>query len=193
MVAIGLQYLTLDRVTSSLSGGESQRIKMVRHLGNSLVDLLYIFDEPSIGLHPKDVDNINRIMQQLRDKGNTILVVEHDPDIIRIADHIVDIGPKSGKQGGAIVYEGSFKGLKRSKGLTGRYFAAERNYNEAPRKASAYLTIRHASLHNLKDVSVKIPKQVLSAITGVAGSGKSTLINKVLPRPIPASGSLISL
>lgn len=185
MVAIGLQYLALDRVTSSLSGGESQRIKMVRHLGNSLVDLLYIFDEPSVGLHPKDVDNINRIMLQLRDKGNTILVVEHDPDIIRIADHIVDIGPKSGKQGGTIVYEGSFKGLKKSGGLTGRYFAAKRTYNERPRKASSFLTIRHASLHNLKDVSVQIPERILTAVTGVAGSGKSTLINTVLPGIYP--------
>jgi excinuclease ABC A subunit len=185
MVAIGLQYLTLDRVTASLSGGESQRIKMVRHLGNSLVDILYIFDEPSIGLHPKDVDNINRIMLQLKDKGNTILVVEHDPDIIRIADHIVDMGPRSGRQGGDIVYEGSFGKLKKSKGLTGQYFAAQRTFNVAPRPAKSFLKIEHANLHNLKDVSVAIPEKVLTAVTGVAGSGKSSLINKILPELYP--------
>lgn len=185
MVAIGLQYLTLDRVTASLSGGESQRIKMVRHLGNSLVDILYIFDEPSIGLHPKDVDNINRIMEQLRDKGNTILVVEHDPDIIRIADHIVDMGPGSGRHGGQIVYEGSFSNLKKSKSLTGQYFAAKQIFNATPRSATSFLKIQHARLHNLKDVSVNIPQKVLTAVSGVAGSGKSSLINKILPGLYP--------
>lgn len=185
MLAIGLKYLTLNRTTSSLSGGESQRIKMVKHLGNSLVDLLYIFDEPSIGLHPRDVDNINNIIKQLRDKGNTILLVEHDPDMIRIADHIVDMGPLSGKQGGELVYEGSFSGLKRSAGLTGRYLREKRHYNKHPKTATSYLEVKHARLYNLKDISVRIPGCILTVVTGVAGSGKSTLINKVLPQNYP--------
>jgi len=185
MIAIGLKYLTLDRATATLSGGESQRIKMVKHLGNSLVDLLYIFDEPSIGLHPSDIDNIIHIIQKIRDKGNTILIVEHDPDIIRIADHVVDMGPLSGRHGGEIIYEGSFARLKASKGKTGAYFSSERTYNERPRAARTYLTITDANLHNLKNISVDIPREVLTVVTGVAGSGKSTLINQVLPQQHP--------
>lgn len=185
IVNIGLQYLTLDRRTDTLSGGESQRIKMVRNLGNSLTDLLYIFDEPSIGLHPKDLQSIAAIIKQLRDKGNTVLLVEHDPDLIRIADWVIDMGPESGKNGGEIVYEGTVAGLKKSTGKTGRYFAKAPEMNTKPRSASGYLEISHANLHNLKDIHVKIPQNVLTVVTGVAGSGKSTLINKVLPKFYP--------
>ncbi|ASW73324.1 daunorubicin resistance protein DrrC [Chryseobacterium piperi] len=185
LIDIGLQYLTLDRQTDTLSGGESQRIKMVKQLGNSLVDLLYIFDEPSIGLHPKDIDHIVDIIKKIRDKGNTVLIVEHDPDLIKIADLIVDMGPDSGKNGGEIMYQGSFKDLKHAKSKTGSYFSKVRDYNTKPRTAKGYLDIQHAHLHNLKDVSVKIPTGIMTVVTGVAGSGKSTLINKVLPMSYP--------
>lgn len=181
VVHIGLQYLALDRVTNTLSGGESQRIKMVRHLGNSLEDLLYIFDEPSIGLHPKDLENIAGIIEQIKDKCNTVLIVEHDPDLIKIADHIVDMGPLSGRKGGQVVYEGAFTGLKQSSGKTGSYFSAIRTFNASPRKSETFLTIRNAQLHNLKNITVNIYKNVLTVVTGVAGSGKSSLISKVLP------------
>jgi excinuclease UvrABC ATPase subunit len=185
LATIGLQYLTLDRATNTLSGGESQRIKMVRHLGNSLEDLLYIFDEPSIGLHPKDLDNISRIIRDIAGKGNTVLIVEHDPDIIRIADHIVDMGPLSGSGGGKIVYQGSFQELNKSNGKTGAYFSSARTINEHPRAAREFLKIKNARLHNLQNLSVSIPKNVLTVVTGVAGSGKSTLISKVLPAQHP--------
>ncbi|WP_413511680.1 ATP-binding cassette domain-containing protein [Myroides odoratus] len=185
LVDIGLQYLTLDRRTQTLSGGESQRIKMVRNLGNSLTDLLYIFDEPSVGLHPKDLQNIATILKQIRDKGNTVLVVEHDPDLIKIADWIVDMGPKSGKDGGQIIYEGTFEKLNISTGKTGQYFATIPTINLTPRIASEYLYVENASLYNLKNISLKIPKNVLTVVTGVAGSGKSTLINKVFPQLYP--------
>jgi len=185
VVNIGLQYLTLDRATNTLSGGESQRIKMVKHLGNSLEDLLYVFDEPSIGLHAKDVNNISRIIHQIKEKGNTVLIVEHDPDLIKIADHIVDMGPNSGVRGGEIVYQGGFKGLKSSDGKTGCYFSQKRVYNQNPRKGADAITIKNANLHNLKNITVAIPKNILTVITGVAGSGKSTLLNKVLPKQFP--------
>ncbi len=185
IVNIGLQYLTLDRRTDTLSGGESQRIKMVRNLGSSLTDLLYIFDEPSIGLHPKDLQNIAAIIKQIRDKGNTVLLVEHDPDLIRIANRVIDMGPQSGKKGGEIVYNGTFEGLKTSTGKTGLYFAKAPQINKKPRSATGYLEIRHANLHNLKDIDVSIPQNVMTVVTGVAGSGKSTLINKVLPKFYP--------
>ncbi|MCS4304148.1 excinuclease ABC subunit UvrA [Chryseobacterium sp. BIGb0232] len=181
IINIGLQYLTLDRSTNSLSGGESQRIKMVRNLGNSLVDLLYIFDEPSIGLHPKDLQNINAIIQQIKDKGNSVLVVEHDPDIIKMADWVIDMGPGSGKSGGEIIYEGDFGGLRKSKGKTGSYFKEKAVIKNEFRKANGYLEIKNASLHNLKDISVNIPTGIMTVVTGVAGSGKSTLINHILP------------
>ncbi len=181
IITIGLQYLTLDRSTNTLSGGESQRIKMVRSLGNSLVDLLYIFDEPSIGLHPKDLQNIISIIKQIRDKGNSVLIVEHDPDLIKMADHIVDMGPGSGKNGGEVVYEGTFEHLKASKGKTGAYFARKTSVKNQFRKPDGVLKIENANLYNLKNVSVNIPTGVMSVITGVAGSGKSTLINRVLP------------
>jgi excinuclease UvrABC ATPase subunit len=181
IVTIGLQYLSLNRTTATLSGGESQRIKMVRHLGNSLEDLIYIFDEPSIGLHPKDLDNIAGIIRRIRDKGNTVLLVEHDPDLIRIADHIVDMGPLSGINGGRIVYQGSFAGLKKSSGKTGIYFSKKMTINHQPKTASESLVIKNATLHNLKKITVNIPRNVLTVVTGVAGSGKSTLMSRVLP------------
>ena len=181
IINIGLQYLTLDRRTDTLSGGESQRIKMVRNLGNSLVDLLYVFDEPSIGLHPKDLQNISSIIQQIRDKGNTVLIVEHDPDLIKIADWVIDMGPGSGKNGGEIIFEGTFKALKKSEGKTGLYFAQIAVMNNNPKIAQGYLEIKNATMHNLNDVSVKIPKHVMTVVTGIAGSGKSTLIGKVIP------------
>ncbi|WP_353129003.1 ATP-binding cassette domain-containing protein, partial [Parapedobacter pyrenivorans] len=182
IISIGLQYLTLDRKTDTLSGGESQRIKMVRNLGNSLTDLLYIFDEPSIGLHPKDLQNITAIIKQIRDKGNTVLIVEHDPDLIKIADWIIDMGPKAGEHGGEIIYEGKFEGLKKSKGKTGLYFTKKIEIKKRPRTANEYLEIENGNLYNLKNINLKIPQKVMTVVTGVAGSGKSTLINKVLPQ-----------
>ncbi|MBT2619182.1 excinuclease ABC subunit UvrA [Chryseobacterium sp. ISL-6] len=181
LIDIGLQYLTLDRQTDTLSGGESQRIKMVKQLGNSLVDLLYIFDEPSIGLHPKDIDHIVDIIKKIRDKGNTVLIVEHDPDLIKIADLIIDMGPESGKNGGEIMYQGTFKNLKNAKGKTGSYFSKKRNFNKNPRSAKGSIEIKNGSLFNVKDISIKIPTGIMTVVTGVAGSGKSTLINKILP------------
>lgn len=182
---IGLSYLSLNRETSSLSGGESQRIKMVRHLGSSLTGLLYIFDEPSIGLHPNDIDRLMDIILQLRDKGNTVLIVEHDPDIVKIADHVVDMGPGAGKEGGNIVYSGTLSGLKNANTLTGKFWRMHRALNHNPRQVKTYLTVRNARLHNLKNVTVKIPSQVITVVTGVAGSGKSSLINQELPRQHP--------
>lgn len=182
---VGLSYLTLDRVTPTLSGGESQRIKMVKHLGNSLVDLLYIFDEPSVGLHPHDLEKIIKIIQKLRDKGNSILLVEHDPDLIEISDHVIDIGPASGKSGGEITYQGSFDQLKHSKGLTGQFFSQKKVYKKQPRPIQNFLTIQDADLHNLKKITVKVPKNCMTVVTGVAGSGKSTLMTQVLPQQYP--------
>ncbi|MCE4063554.1 excinuclease ABC subunit UvrA [Chryseobacterium gleum] len=181
IITIGLQYLTLDRSTNTLSGGESQRIKMVRSLGNSLVDLLYIFDEPSIGLHPKDLQNIITIIQQIRDKGNSVLIVEHDPDLIKMADRVIDIGPGSGRNGGEVVYDGTFKNLKNSAGKTGSYFAKKPSIKQEFRKPDGYLDIKNANRYNLKNVTVKIPTGIMTVVTGVAGSGKSTLINRILP------------
>ncbi|WP_238555265.1 excinuclease ABC subunit UvrA [Chryseobacterium sp. P1-3] len=181
IITIGLQYLTLDRNTNTLSGGESQRIKMVRSLGNSLVDLLYIFDEPSIGLHPKDLQNIISIIRQIRDKGNSVLIVEHDPDLIKMADRIIDMGPGSGRNGGEVIYEGTFENIKNSKGKTGSYFARKPVIKHIYKKAEGHLKIRNASLYNLKNISINIPAGVMTVVTGVAGSGKSTLINRILP------------
>lgn len=185
IITIGLQYLTLDRSTNTLSGGESQRIKMVRSLGNSLVDLLYIFDEPSIGLHPKDLQNIITIMQQIRDKGNSVLIVEHDPDLIKMADRVIDIGPGSGRNGGEVVYDGTFKNLKNSEGKTGSYFAKKPSIKQKFRKPDGYLEIKNANKYNLKNVTVNIPTGIMTVVTGVAGSGKSTLINRILPELYP--------
>lgn len=179
LVDIGLDYLTLDRPTDTLSGGESQRVKMVKHLTGSLVDVTYIFDEPSIGLHPRDVHRLNGLLQKLRDKGNTVIVVEHDPDVIKVADHIVDVGPYAGSRGGTIVYEGSFQGLLESGTLTGNHMKRPLRLKHDCRQPSGKLSIKDATLHNLKNVSVDIPAGVLTVVTGVAGSGKSTLINEM--------------
>lgn len=185
LVDIGLEYLSLDRGTDTLSGGESQRIKMVRHLGSSLTDMIYIFDEPSIGLHPRDVHRLNELLQQLRDKGNTILVVEHDPEVIMIADHVVDVGPYAGMLGGNIVYEGAVDGLAKADTLTGRHLNRKLPVKAEYRQPQSFLTIRNASLHNLKNITAAIPVGVLAVVTGVAGSGKSTLINDVFAKQHP--------
>ena len=176
---IGLGYLNLSRETATLSGGESQRVKMVRHLGNSLTDMLYILDEPSVGLHARDVARLNRLLQKLRDKGNTVLVVEHDPDVIAVADHVVDLGPRAGAHGGEVVFEGSVAELRQSDTLTGRFLGQSLPIKTEVRKPKGKLEVRGANLHNLKNVNVDIPTGVLTVVTGVAGSGKSTLINEV--------------
>lgn len=185
LVDIGLDYLTLDRETDTLSGGESQRVKMVKHLSGSLVDVTYIFDEPSVGLHPRDVHRLNELLQKLRDKGNTVIVVEHDPDVIKVADHIVDVGPHAGSRGGNIVYEGSFQGLLESGTLTGNHMKRPLQLKHDCRQPSGKLSIKDATLHNLRNVSVDLPTEVLTVVTGVAGSGKSTLINEVFLRQHP--------
>jgi excinuclease UvrABC ATPase subunit len=185
LVTIGLGYLSLDRESSSLSGGESQRVKMVRHLGSSLTDITYVFDEPSVGLHPHDVGRMAGLMQQLRDKGNTVLIVEHKPDMIAIADHVVDMGPFAGSKGGEVVYEGDFAGLLTSGTPTGNHMKKHQPIKDKVRKRSGELKIGHARLNNLKDVSVTIPKGVLTAVSGVAGSGKSSLIVGCLPQAYP--------
>jgi excinuclease UvrABC ATPase subunit len=182
---IGLGYLSLDRESSSLSGGESQRVKMVRHLGSSLTDITYVFDEPSVGLHPHDVGRMAGLMQQLRDKGNTVLIVEHKPDMIAIADHVVDIGPMAGSKGGEVVYQGDFAGLLASGTLTGNHMKKHQPIKAKVRKRTGELKIRSAKLNNLKDVSVSIPTGVLTAVSGVAGSGKSSLIVGCLPEAYP--------
>lgn len=182
LVDIGLDYLALDRETDTLSGGESQRVKMVKHLSGSLVDVTYIFDEPSVGLHPRDVHRLNELLQKLRDKGNTVIVVEHDPDVIKVADHIVDVGPYAGSRGGTIVYEGSYQGLLEADTLTGNHMKRPLELKSDARQPSGKLSIKDAALHNLRNVSVDIPTGVLTVVTGVAGSGKSTLINEVFLR-----------
>ncbi len=185
LVDIGLEYLSLDRETDSLSGGESQRVKIVKHLSGSLMDVMYIFDEPSVGLHPRDVHRMNELLQKLRDKGNTVIVVEHDPDVIKAADHIVDVGPHAGERGGTIVYEGSFAGLLQADTLTGRHMQQPLPLKDSFRSAKGQLPIAHATVNNLQNVSVDIPIGVLTVVTGVAGSGKSSLINQVFLRQHP--------
>ena len=179
LVDIGLEYLSLDRETDTLSGGESQRVKMVKHLSGSFVDVVYIFDEPSVGLHPRDVHRLNELLQKLRDKGNTVIVVEHDPDVIQVADHIVDVGPFAGSRGGTIVYEGSYSGLLEVDTLTGKHLKHSMPIKDHFRTATGQLSVVDANLHNLNHVNVDIPTGVLTVVTGVAGSGKSTLINEV--------------
>ncbi|MGO4548011.1 ATP-binding cassette domain-containing protein [Paenibacillus sp. 2TAB23] len=177
LVSIGLEYLSLDRQTATLSGGESQRIKMVRHLSSSLTDMIYIFDEPSVGLHPRDVHRLNGMLRQLRDKGNTVLVVEHDREVMEIADYIIDVGPYAGALGGEIVYEGDFAGLLRADTLTGRCLKQSLPLKTSTRVPKGRMTVAGASMHNLKAMTVEIPVGVLTVVTGVAGSGKSTFIN----------------
>lgn len=176
LVDIGLGYLSLNRETSTLSGGESQRVKMVKHLNNSLVDLLYIFDEPSIGLHPRDVHRLNDLLIKLRDKGNTVIVIEHDPDVIKIVDHVIEVGPQAGKHGGQIMFTGTYEALLNSKTLTGTFLNNQVAINETPRKVNDFYQGKASSKHNLKNVSLNVPKKALTLITGVAGSGKSTLV-----------------
>ena len=176
-VEIGLGYLSLDRPSGTLSGGEAQRTKMIRHLGSSLTDVTYVFDEPTIGLHPHDIQRMNELLLQLRDKGNTVLVVEHKPEAIAIADHVVDLGPGAGTAGGAVVFEGTVEGLRASGTLTGRHLDDRASLKETVRTPSGVLEVRGASAHNLKDIDVDIPLGVLVVVTGVAGSGKSSLIH----------------
>jgi excinuclease ABC A subunit len=178
MVNIGLEYLSLDRETDTLSGGESQRVKIVKHLTSGLVDALYIFDEPSIGLHPRDVHRMNELLQSLRDKGNTVIVVEHDPAVMQVADYVVDMGPRAGSDGGTVVYEGTYAGLKDAGTLTAQFLQRGARPKATFRQASGKLSIRHARVNNLQDVSIDIPAGVLTVVTGVAGSGKSSLINQ---------------
>ncbi len=174
---IGLGYLSLDRPAGTLSGGESQRTRMIRHLGSSLTDVTYVFDEPTIGLHPHDIERMNDLLLQLRDKGNTVLVVEHKPETIAIADHVVDLGPGAGTGGGTVCFEGTVEGLRGSGTITGHHLDDRATLKEAVRTPSGTLEIRGASTHNLQDVDVDIPLGVLAVITGVAGSGKSSLIH----------------
>jgi excinuclease UvrABC ATPase subunit len=176
-VEIGLGYLSLDRPTGTLSGGEAQRTKMIRHLGSALTDVTYVFDEPTIGLHPHDVQRMNELLLRLRDKGNTVLVVEHKPEMIMIADHVVDLGPGAGTAGGEVVFEGTFEALRSSATLTGRHLSDRASLKPTLRQRSGVLKVRGASRHNLKDVNVDIPLGVLVVVTGVAGSGKSSLIH----------------
>ena len=178
VVDIGLEYLSLNRETDTLSGGESQRVRMVKHLGSSLVDVMYIFDEPSVGLHPRDVHRLNELLGKLRDKGNTVIVVEHDPAVIKAADHIVDVGPNAGSGGGTIVFEGTYDRLLESDTLTGRHLTQVLPIKKDVRTPSGQLRIKNARANNLKNISVGVPKGVFTAVTGVAGSGKSSLINE---------------
>ncbi len=175
-VAIGLGYLSLDRAAGTLSGGEAQRTKMIRHLGSSLTDVTYVFDEPTIGLHPHDIQRMNDLLLQLRDKGNTVLVVEHKPEAIAIGDHVVDLGPRAGAEGGEVVFEGSVKGLRASKTLTGEHLDDRAQLKPEVRTSSEALEVRGAATNNLQGIDVDIPLGVLCVVTGVAGSGKSSLI-----------------
>ncbi|MGW5156671.1 ATP-binding cassette domain-containing protein [Nonomuraea wenchangensis] len=177
LTGIGLGYLSLDRESATLSGGEAQRVKMVRHLNSSLTDVTYVFDEPTAGLHPHDVQRMNDLLLRLRDKGNTVLVVEHKPETIAIADHVVDLGPAAGAGGGQVCYAGDLDGLRASGTLTGRYLGHRARLRERPRTPSGHLRIEGANLHNLRDVTVDVPLGVLTVVTGVAGSGKSSLIH----------------
>ncbi|MDA0633374.1 excinuclease ABC subunit UvrA [Nonomuraea sp. MCN248] len=180
-VEIGLGYLSLDRSAGTLSGGEAQRTKMIRHLGSALTDVTYVFDEPTIGLHPHDIQRMNDLLRRLRDKGNTVLVVEHKPETIAIADHVVDLGPGAGAAGGAICFEGTVEGLRASGTVTGRHLDDRASLKPKPRTPTGALEIRGATRHNLQNVDVDIPLGVLCVVTGVAGSGKSSLIHGSIP------------
>jgi ABC-type Mn2+/Zn2+ transport system ATPase subunit len=180
-VEIGLGYLSLDRPSGTLSGGESQRTKMVRHLGSALTDVTYVFDEPTVGLHPHDIQRMNNLLIELRDKGNTVLVVEHKPETIAIADHVVDLGPGAGTHGGTVCFEGTVEGLKASDTLTGRHLDHRAALKDTVRTPTGTLEIRGADSHNLQDVDVDVPLGVLCVVTGVAGSGKSSLVHGSIP------------
>ncbi|MEV0256206.1 excinuclease ABC subunit UvrA [Streptomyces sp. NPDC050732] len=180
-VEIGLGYLSLDRPAATLSGGEAQRVKMIRHLGSSLTDVTYVFDEPTVGLHPHDIQRMNGLLLRLRDKGNTVLVVEHKPETISIADHVVDLGPGAGTGGGTVCFEGTVEGLRASDTVTGRHFDDRSALKESVRKPTGALEIRGANAHNLRGVDVDIPLGVLTVVTGVAGSGKSSLVHGSIP------------
>ncbi|MGW0287414.1 ATP-binding cassette domain-containing protein [Streptomyces sp. NPDC003236] len=188
-VEIGLGYLALDRPAGTLSGGEAQRVKMIRHLGSSLTDVTYVFDEPTAGLHPHDIQRMNELLLRLRDKGNTVLVVEHKPELIAIADHVVDLGPGAGTAGGAVCFEGTLEGLRASGTLTGRHLDDRAAVKKAVREPNGTLEIRGASANNLRDVDVDIPLGVLTVVTGVAGSGKSSLVHG----SIPAGAGVVSV
>ena len=188
-VEIGLGYLSLERPSGTLSGGEAQRVKMIRHLGSSLTDITYVFDEPTAGLHPHDIQRMNQLLLRLRDKGNTVLVVEHKPETIAIADHVVDLGPGAGTAGGTVCFAGSVAGLRASGTLTGRHFDDRAALNKTVRKPSGTLKIRGATAHNLRNVDVDIPLGVLVVVTGVAGSGKSSLVHG----SIPAGAGVVSI
>src|SRR5580698_5640604 len=190
---IGLGYLSLERPSGTLSGGEAQRVKMIRHLGSSLTDITYVFDEPTAGLHPHDIQRMNDLLLQLRDKGNTVLVVEHEPETIAIADHVVDLGPGAGTEGGTVCFEGTVEGLRDSGTLTGRHLGDRTSVKELVRVPDGVLEIRGASTHNLRDVDVDIPLGVLVVITGVAGSGKSSLIDGSIVRSHPPREGVISI
>ena len=182
LIETGLPYLHLNRETPSLSGGEAQRLKLVRYMGSSLTGLTYIFDEPSAGMHPRDVYRMNNLLRQLRDKGNTVLVVEHDKDVISIADHVIDVGPGAGQNGGEIVFAGSYPELLLADTLTGKAMRRVLPIKETPRQAAGSLPVRGACLHNLKHVDMDIPLGIMTVVTGVAGSGKSTLISRVFAK-----------
>ena len=179
-VDIGLGYLSLDRSSGTLSGGEAQRTKMIRHLGSSLTDMTYVFDEPTTGLHPHDIQRMNELLLLLRDKGNTVLVVEHKPEVIAIADHVVDLGSGAGRAGGHITYEGDVAGLRASDTATGRHLDHRAALKPATRERTGVREIRGATLHNLRGVDVDVPLGILTVVTGVAGSGKSSLIHGYL-------------
>ncbi|HEX6128018.1 MAG TPA: excinuclease ABC subunit UvrA, partial [Candidatus Limnocylindria bacterium] len=180
-VEVGLGYLSLDRPSGTLSGGEAQRTKMIRHLGSALTDVTYVFDEPTIGLHPHDIRRMNDLLMRLRDKGNTVLVVEHKPDVISIADHVVDLGPGAGDDGGSVCFEGTLEGLRASDTLTGRHLGYRAALKSDTRTPADTLEIRSATVNNLQDVNVDIPLGVLCVVTGVAGSGKSSLVHGSMP------------
>ncbi|MEA4819831.1 MAG: excinuclease ABC subunit UvrA, partial [[Clostridium] scindens] len=179
MIEIGLPYLHLNRETPSLSGGEAQRLKLVRYMGSSLTGMTYIFDEPSAGMHPRDVYRMNNLLKKIRDKGNTVLVVEHDKDVISIADHVIDVGPQAGQNGGQIVFAGNYQELLTADTLTGRAMLKTMPVKQKPRRSVGSLPVRDACLHNLKHVDIDIPLGIMTVVTGVAGSGKSTLISQV--------------
>ncbi|GII93438.1 ATP-binding cassette domain-containing protein [Sinosporangium siamense] len=188
-IEIGLGYLSLDRPAGTLSGGEAQRVKMIRHLGSSLTDVTYVFDEPTVGLHPHDIQRMNNLLLRLRDKGNTVLVVEHKPETIAIADHVVDLGPGAGAAGGSVCFEGTVEGLRAGGTVTGRHLDDRASLKETVRKPTGKLEIRGASKHNLRDVDVDVPLGVLAVVTGVAGSGKSSLLHG----SIPAKSGVVSV